>query len=42
VNVTLDGRPYFGAVIGSQEYVEEYVSSKVRAHGHPASISSVI
>ena len=31
VNVTLDGRPYLGAVIGSQEYVEEYVSSKVRA-----------
>ena len=30
VNVTLDGRPYLGAVIGSQEYVEEYVSSKVR------------
>ena len=29
VNVTLNGRPYLGAVIGSQEYVEEYVSSKV-------------
>ena len=29
VNVTLDGRPYLGAVIGSQEYVEEYVSYKV-------------
>ena len=29
VNVTLNGRPYLGTVIGSQEYVEEYVSYKV-------------
>ena len=31
VNVTLDGRPYLGAVIWSNDYVEEYVNSKVRA-----------
>ena len=31
VNVTLDGRPYLGAVIGSNDYVEEYINSKVRA-----------
>ena len=30
VNVTLDGRPYLGVVIDSQEYIEEYVSSKVQ------------
>ena len=29
VNVTFNGRPYLGTVIGSQEYVEEYVSYKV-------------
>ena len=31
VNVTLDGRPYLGTAIGSNDYVEEYVNSKVRA-----------
>ena len=31
VNVTPDGRPYLGATIGSHEYVEEYVNSKVKA-----------
>ena len=29
VNVTLDGRPYLGAAIGSQEYVAGQVESKV-------------
>ena len=29
VNVTFNGRSYLGIVIGSQEYVEEYMSSKV-------------
>ena len=31
VNVTPDGRPYLGAAIGSYEYVEKYVNSKVKA-----------
>ena len=30
VNVTLNGRPYLGAAIGSHEYIEEYVNSKVQ------------
>ena len=42
VNVTLDGRPYLGAVIGSQEYVEEYVSSKVREWSSSINILSDI
>ena len=29
VNVTSEGRPYLGAAIGTSEYVEKYVSSKV-------------
>ena len=29
VNVTPEGRPYLGAVIGTHEYIEKYVSSKV-------------
>ena len=29
VNVTSDGRPYLGAAVGSAEYVENYVESKV-------------
>ena len=29
VNVTPEGRPYLGAAIGTREYVEDYVSSKV-------------
>ena len=29
VNVTPDGRPYLGAAVGSAEYVENYVKSKV-------------
>ena len=42
VNVTLDGRPYLGALIGSQEYVEEYVSSKVRAWSSSINVLSDI
>ena len=30
VNVTSNGRPYIGAAIGSQEFIEEYVRSKVK------------
>ena len=29
VNVTPDGRPYLGAAVGSAEYVENYVKSRV-------------
>ena len=29
VNVTSEGRPYLGAAVGSAEYVENYVKSKV-------------
>ena len=29
VNVTPEGRPYLSAAIGTREYVEDYVSSKV-------------
>jgi len=28
VNVTADGSPYLGAAIGSQSYVDDYVSEK--------------
>ena len=31
VNITSDGRPYLGAAIGSQEFIEGYVRSKVQA-----------
>ena len=30
VNITADGRPYLGAAIGSQEFIEDYVRSKVK------------
>ena len=30
VNITTNGRPYFGAAIGSNEYVKEEVESKVK------------
>ena len=30
VNITSDGRPYLGASIGSQEFMEDYVRSKVK------------
>ena len=30
VNITSDGRPYLGAAIGSQEFIEDYVRSKVK------------
>ena len=30
VNITSDGRPYLGAAIGSQHFIEEYVQSKVK------------
>ena len=40
VNVTLDGRPYLGAVIGSNDYIEEYVNSKVRAWSSSINILS--
>ena len=30
VNITSDGRPYSGASIGSQEFMEDYVRSKVK------------
>ena len=42
VNVTLDSRPYFGAVMGSQDYIEKYVSSKVRAWSSSINILSDI
>ena len=29
VNVTVEGQKHLGAVIGSREYLEEYVSEKV-------------
>ena len=29
VNVTPEGRPYLSAAIGTREYIEKYVSSKV-------------
>ena len=29
INVTVQGQRHLGAVIGSQEYVEEYVNDKV-------------
>ena len=29
VNVTPDGEPYLGAAVGSVEYIENYVESKV-------------
>ena len=31
VNVTSDGRPYLGAAVGSKEFVEIYVESKVKS-----------
>ena len=31
VNITSDGRPYLGAAIGSEKFVEEYVKSKVES-----------
>ena len=40
VNVTLDGRPYLGAVMGSQEYIEKYANSKVRAWSSSINILS--
>ena len=40
VNVTLDGRPYLGTAIGSNDYVEEYVNSKVRAWSSSINILS--
>ena len=42
VNVILDGRPYLGAVIGSNDYVEEYINSKVRAWSSSINILSGI
>ena len=42
VNVTTSARPYLGAVIGSREYVEEYVCSKVRAWSSRINIFSDI
>ncbi len=30
VNITPEGRPYLGAAIGSREYIEEYVNTKVQ------------
>ncbi len=30
VNITPQGRPYLGAAIGSREYIEEYVNTKVQ------------
>ena len=31
VNVTQDGRPYLGAAVGSTEYIEKFVKSKVNS-----------
>ena len=30
VNITTDSRPYLGAVIGSQKFIEEYINSKIK------------
>ena len=42
VNVTQEGRPYLGAAIGSQKYVEEYVNSKVQVWSSSINILSDI
>ena len=42
VSVTSKGRPYLGAAIGSQEYVEEYVNSKVKAWSSSITLLSEI
>ena len=42
INITPEGRPYLGAAIGSEAYINEYVSSKVKMWSSSISILSEI
>jgi hypothetical protein len=42
INITSEGRPYLGAALGSQEYINQYVSDKVQKWNEELHILSEI